>query len=97
MTGMGLEKFPHPQSDMGIPTVSYYYHGDGSEESIPDGNLPIAILGRAPGQSLPESRPSPTLLPELVYIRLPIFLLFPLGFFVVPTRGWGPLRSRARQ
>jgi hypothetical protein len=29
---------------MGIPTVSYCYHGDGSGESIPDGDLPIAIL-----------------------------------------------------
>jgi hypothetical protein len=41
---MGLEKFPHSQPDMGIPAVSYCYHGDGSRESIPDGDLPIAIL-----------------------------------------------------
>jgi hypothetical protein len=42
--GMGLGKFPHPQPDMGIPAVSYCYHGDRSGESIPDGDLPIAIL-----------------------------------------------------
>jgi hypothetical protein len=41
---MGLGKFPHTQPDMGIPAVSYCYHGDGSWESIPDGDLPIAIL-----------------------------------------------------
>jgi hypothetical protein len=41
---MGLEKFPHPQPDMGIPAVSYCYHGDRSGESIPDRDLPIAIL-----------------------------------------------------
>jgi hypothetical protein len=43
---MGLGKFPHPQLDMGIPAVSYCYHGDGSGESIPNGDLPIAICGR---------------------------------------------------
>jgi hypothetical protein len=41
---MSLGKFPHPQPDMGIPAVSYCYHGDVSGESIPDGDLPIAIL-----------------------------------------------------
>jgi hypothetical protein len=41
---MGLGKFPQPQPDMRIPAVSYCYHGDGSGESIPDGDLPIAIL-----------------------------------------------------
>jgi hypothetical protein len=43
---MGLGKFPHPQLDMGIPAVSYCYNGDGSGESIPDGDLPIAILSQ---------------------------------------------------
>jgi hypothetical protein len=32
--GMGLGKFPHPQLDMGITALSYYYHRDGSEERI---------------------------------------------------------------
>jgi hypothetical protein len=32
---------------MGIPVVSYCYHGDGSGESIPDGDLPIAIWSPA--------------------------------------------------
>jgi hypothetical protein len=41
---MGMGKFSHPQPDMGIPAVSHCYHVDGSGESIPDGDLPIAIL-----------------------------------------------------
>jgi hypothetical protein len=41
---MGLEKFPHPQLGVGIPVVSNCYRGDGSSESIPDGDLPIAII-----------------------------------------------------
>jgi hypothetical protein len=46
---MGLQKFPHPQPDMRIPAVSYCYHGDESGESIPDGDLAIAILKQGPG------------------------------------------------
>jgi hypothetical protein len=42
--GMGLGKFPHPQPGMGIPVVLNCYRGDGSGESIPDGDLPIAIF-----------------------------------------------------
>jgi hypothetical protein len=49
--GMGLEKFPHPQPDMGIPAVSYCDHGDRSGESIPDGDLPIAILSHRGAES----------------------------------------------
>jgi hypothetical protein len=41
---MGLEKFPHPQQDMGIFMVSNYYYGDRSEESIPDGIYPLPFL-----------------------------------------------------
>jgi len=39
---MGLGKFLHPSLYMGIPVVSYCCHGDGSDEFIPDGDLPIA-------------------------------------------------------
>jgi hypothetical protein len=53
---MGLGKFPHPQPDMGIPAVSYCYHGDGSRESIPDGDLPISILRRGGGGAKSAAR-----------------------------------------
>jgi hypothetical protein len=53
---MGLEKFSHPQPDMGIPAVLYCYHRDGSGESIPDGDLPIAILV-AKGHELQAPKP----------------------------------------
>jgi hypothetical protein len=38
LVGMG-----DPQPDMGIPAVSYCYYRNGSGESVPDGDLPIAI------------------------------------------------------
>jgi hypothetical protein len=39
---MGLGKFHHPQLVMEIPVVSNCYHGDGSGESMSNGDLPIA-------------------------------------------------------
>jgi hypothetical protein len=56
---MGLGKFPHPQPDMGIPAVSYCYHRDESEESIPDEDLPIAILNLNASPSLGSLKSDP--------------------------------------
>jgi hypothetical protein len=57
---------------MGIPAVSYCYHGDGSGESIPDGDLPIAILGRDFKYGRVLGSPEAGLLKYTTYSRIPL-------------------------